>query len=35
MNTQIEGQIGYKKEETFDKMKELERLYDQHKWIIK
>jgi hypothetical protein len=35
MNTQIRGQIGYKKHETFDKMKEFEKLYDQYKWIIK
>ena len=35
MNTQIKGQIGYKRDETFDKMKEFENLYNQHKWIIK
>ena len=35
MNTQIKGQHGYKKNEIFDKMTEAERLYEQHKWIIK
>ena len=35
MNTQIKGQHGYKKDSTFDKMKEAEDLYKQHKWIIK
>ena len=35
MNTQIKGQIGYKKDEMFDKIKEFEQTYDQYKWIIK
>ena len=35
MNTQIKGQAGYKKDEIFDKMKDAEELYSQHKWIIK
>ena len=35
MNTQIKGQIGYKKSDTFDKMKEAKNTYDQYKWIIK
>jgi len=35
MNTQIKGQIGYKRNETFDRMKEFEDLYSQYKWIIK
>jgi len=35
MNTQINGQIGYKKDEIFDKISEAEKLYDQYKWIIK
>ena len=35
MNTQIKGQHGYKKDNIFDKMSEAEKLYAQHKWIIK
>ena len=35
MNTQIKGQDGYKKDSIFDKMSEAEKLYEQHKWIIK
>tara|TARA_B100001250_G_C19138493_1_gene502705 strand:+ start:48 stop:332 length:285 start_codon:yes stop_codon:yes gene_type:complete len=35
MNTQIKGQVGYKKDDLFDKMKEFEQMYGQHKWIIK
>ena len=35
LNTQIRGQQGYKKDETFDKIAEAEQLYDQYKWIIK
>jgi len=35
MNTKIKGQIGYKKNEIFDKMTEAEQLYQQYKWIIK
>jgi hypothetical protein len=35
MNTQIKGQHGYKEDNIFDKMKEAEELYKQHKWIIK
>jgi hypothetical protein len=35
MNTQIKGQIGYKKQESFDKLNEAKSIYDQYKWIIK
>tara|TARA_R100000697_G_scaffold8311_1_gene13884 strand:- start:1345 stop:1989 length:645 start_codon:yes stop_codon:yes gene_type:complete len=35
MNTQIKGQIGYKKHESFDKLNEAKSIYDQYKWIIK
>jgi hypothetical protein len=35
MNTQIKGQQGYKKNEIFDKLSEAEKIYSQHKWIIK
>ena len=35
MNTKINGQQGYKKDNIFDKMKDAENLYKQHKWIIK
>ena len=35
MNTQINGQQGYKKGNIFDKMTEAEKLYTQYKWIIK
>ena len=35
MNTQINGQQGYKKNEIFDKMTEAEKMYEQYKWIIK
>ena len=35
MNTRIEGQKGYKKNDLFDKMSEAEKMYNQYKWIIK
>ena len=35
INTRIKGQIGYKRNEIFDKMTEAEKMYDQYKWIIK
>ncbi len=35
MNTQINGQDGYKRDELFDKMTEAEKLYSQYSWIIK
>ena len=36
MNTQIAGQEGYKKENTLDKkMADMQKMYDQYKWIIK
>ena len=35
MNTQIKGQLGYKRNDIFDKMSEAEKIYDQYKWIIK
>ena len=34
-NTKIKGQVGYKNDNIFDKMKEAENLYNQYKWIIK
>jgi hypothetical protein len=35
MNTQIKGQIGYKKDEIFDKMSEAKETYEEFMWIIK
>ena len=35
MNTQIKGQIGYKKDEIFDKMSEAKATYEEFMWIIK
>ena len=35
MNTQINGQHGYKKDNIFDKMSEADKLYKQYQWIIK
>ena len=35
MNTQINGQQGYKKDNIFDKMSEADKLYKQYQWIIK
>ena len=35
MNTQIKGQIGYKKDNVFDKMNEARKMYDEFNWIIK
>ena len=35
MNTQINGQDGYKRDELFDKMSDAEKVYEQYKWIIK
>ena len=34
-NTNIKGQIGYKKDNMFDKMQEAEKMYSQYMWIIK
>ena len=35
MNTKIDGQRGYKKDNIFDRMGEAESMYNQYKWIIK
>ena len=35
LNTNIKGQIGYKKDNMFDKMQEAEKMYSQYMWIIK
>ena len=35
MNTQIKGQIGYKEKDSFDKMNEAKKIYNQFNWIIK
>ena len=35
MNAQVKGQVGYKKDNIFDKMSEAEKMYNQYKWIIK
>ena len=35
MNTRIKGQIGYKEQESFDKLNEAKKTYDQFNWIIK
>ena len=35
MNTRIKGQIGYKEQDSFDKLNEAKKIYDQFNWIIK
>ena len=35
MNTQIKGQVGYKKDNALDQVNKAKSLYDQYKWIIK
>ncbi len=35
MNTQIKGQIGYKKDNILDKIDEAKKTYDEFMWIIK
>ena len=35
MNTQINGQHGYKKDNILDKMSEAKNMYDEYMWIIK
>jgi hypothetical protein len=35
LNTRIQGQEGYKKDNIFDKMSEAADIYNQYKWIIK
>ncbi len=35
MNTQIKGQVGYKKDNILDKMNEAKNTYDEFMWIIK
>ena len=35
MNTRVQGQEGYKKDNIFDKMTQAEKMYQQYKWIIK
>ena len=35
MNTQIKGQIGYKEKESFDKIDEAMKTYNQFNWVIK
>jgi hypothetical protein len=35
MNTTIPGMIGYKKQESFDKMKDAKKKYDEFGWILK
>ena len=35
LNTTISGMQGYKKEETFDKISEAQKLYTDFSWLIK
>ena len=35
MNTKIKGQIGYKEQESFDKIDQAKKTYEEFNWIIK